>query len=234
MSLDIDLRLAQGWTVLFGPSGSGKTTILRAIAGFLRADEGRISDGENLYFDSAKRVFVPPHLRRVRSAGQAGRLFPHMTALKNILYGSGRPSGPTDPADLAAQVMESFQIERLRDRYACDLSGGEQQRACVARALVSAITSDGPTRPLLLLDEPLSGLDLAARDTMVAALQRWTVEWKVPVVSVTHSLGEAFQLEAEIVRISDGRIAQQGTATMVLGDERRHLLGLLGDRQLPS
>lgn len=235
MALDIDIRLTQSWTVLFGPSGSGKTTILRAIAGFILPDEGRISIGGDICFDSATRVFIPPHLRGVRSSGQRARLFPHMTVWQNILYGRGQSANPSQSADIAEKVMASFRIEPLKDRRPRDLSGGEQQRACVARALVSAITcSNKQKRPLLLLDEPLNGLDLAVRDEMVKALQRWTSEWKIPVLSVTHSLGEAFQLGAEIVRIDQGRVSQQGSAADVLRDERKHLLSLLGGLQLPS
>ena len=234
MSLDIDIRLTQGWTVLFGPSGSGKTTILRAIAGFILPDEGKISVGGDACFDSAARVFVPPHLRRVRSAGQRARLFPHMTVLQNILYGSGQLSPPSPSSDIAEKVMASFKIESLRDRKPRDLSGGEQQRACVARALVSSITYRGDRRPLLLLDEPLTGLDLTVRDEMVKALRQWTSEWQIPILSVTHSLGEAFQLDAEIVRIDKGRVSQQGLAVDVLRNERKYLLNLLGAPQLPS
>ncbi|HEY8998029.1 MAG TPA: ATP-binding cassette domain-containing protein, partial [Edaphobacter sp.] len=161
MSLDIDIRLTQSWTVLFGPSGSGKTTILRAIAGFILPEEGRISIGADVCFDSATNVFVPPHLRDVRSAGQRARLFPHMTVRQNVLYGIGQPENRSQSADIAEKVMASFRIETLKDRRPRDLSGGEQQRACVARALVSAITcSNKQKRPLLLLDEPLNGLDL--------------------------------------------------------------------------
>jgi len=224
LMLDVDLRLNESWTVLFGPSGSGKTTILRALAGFMRPDEGRITVGEDVYFNSASRFFVAPHLRRVRSAGQGGRLFPHMTVIENVVYGA------SDGWEIAEQVMESFRIGHLGRRRPRDLSGGEQQRACVARALVAAMRAPGSgDRPLLLLDEPLSGLNLEVRDEMVSALRRWTSEWKIPVISVTHSLGEAFQLDAEIVRIADGRVMQQGPAATVLAEERRHLLRLLGE-----
>lgn len=235
ISLDINVCLTQDWTVLFGPSGSGKTTILRAIAGFILPDGGRISIGGDVCFDSATRVFTPPHLRGVRSAGQRARLFPHLTVWQNILYGRGKSANPSQTVDIAEKVMASFRIEPLKDRRPRDLSGGEQQRACVARALVSAITSgSNRRRPLLLLDEPLTGLDLAVRDEMVKALQHWTSEWEIPVLSVTHSLEEAFQLGAEIVKIDKGRISQQGSAVDVLQNERRHLLDLLGGFQLPS
>lgn len=227
VALDVEFALAQPWTVLFGPSGSGKTTVLRTIAGFLKPDEGRIEYGDALFFDSSTKSFAPPHLRPVRSAGQSARLFPHMTVLRNVLYGSGWTSKPHDALDITQQVLSSFQVSNYADRMPRELSGGEAQRASVARALVSAITFDGLTKPLLLLDEPLSGLDGTTRDVMIAALKQWTERWKIPVLSVTHDIGEAHQLGAEIVKIGEGRVVEQGPVTQVLAQERTRLLNQL-------
>ncbi|PWT79861.1 MAG: ABC transporter [Acidobacteria bacterium] len=224
VSLDVKFCLTQPWTVLFGPSGSGKTTVLRAIAGFVRPDAGRIEFATEVFFDSSERVFVPPHRRAVRTAGQMARLFPHMTVMSNIAYGSGWNLKPDDVRGVVEEVMVSFRLRNLGDRMPSDLSGGERQRASVARALVSAITFDGTGKPLLLLDEPLSGLDVATRDELVAELRQWTTRWNVPVLSVTHDLGEAFQLEAEVVKIADGRVARQGPVDEVLIEERLQLL----------
>src|SRR5271155_4982478 len=88
-SLNTRFSLTQPWTVLFGPSGSGKTTILRAIAGFVRPDSGRIASGTQSLFDSTAKVFVPVYQRPVRSTGQGTRLFPHMTVRRNLVYGNG-------------------------------------------------------------------------------------------------------------------------------------------------
>ena len=224
VSLDVYFRLTQPWTVLFGPSGSGKTTVLRTVAGFVRPDAGRIESASEAWFDAAAKIFVPAHKRAVRSAGQMARLFPHMRVLRNVMYGHGRTSKSHDALDIAEQVMTSFGLQSLADRMPQDLSGGERQRASVARALVSAITFDGAERPLLLLDEPLSGLDVATRDRLAVELKHWTERWRIPVLSVTHALGEAFQLEAEVVKIADGRVVQQGPVDEVLADERMQLL----------
>jgi molybdate transport system ATP-binding protein len=140
------------------------------------------------------------------------------------MYGHGWTSKSNDALDIAEQVMTSFGLQSLADRMPQDLSGGERQRASVARALVSAITFDGPERPLLLLDEPLSGLDVATRDRLAVELKQWTERWKIPVLSVTHALGEAFQLEAEVVKIADGGVVQQGPVDEVLTEERMQLL----------
>ena len=152
------------------------------------------------------------------------RLFPHMTVLRNICYGSGWSSKPHDARDIAEQVMDSFGLRGLAERMPKDLSGGERQRASVARALASAITFNGNQSPLLLLDEPLAGLDLAMRDSMVTELRRWTEQSKIPVLSVTHALGEAFQLAAEVVKIADGQVVQQGPVGKVLEEERLQAL----------
>ena len=230
VSLDVNFALTQPWTVLFGPSGSGKTTVLRAIAGFVRPDAGRIEFATEVFFDSSARVFVPAHRRAVRTAGQMARLFPHMNVMSNIIFGSGWNSKPHDARDIAEQVMESLHLNDLRNRMPRDLSGGERQRTAVARALVSAITFNfnRTERPLLLLDEPLSGLDVGTRDEMVIELKQWTARWKIPVLSVTHDLGEAFQLEAEVVKIADGRVVKQGPVDEVLTEERSRLLKQLG------
>jgi molybdate transport system ATP-binding protein len=234
VSLDVNFALTQPWTVLFGPSGSGKTTVLRAIAGFVRPDAGRIETAGEVLWDSATKVFVPPHKRAVRSAGQMARLFPHMTVVRNICYGSGRYSKPHDAQEVADQVMDSFGLRQLAERMPKDLSGGERQRASVARALVSAITFEGTDRPLLLLDEPLAGLDLAMRDQMVAELKGWTEQWKIPVLSVTHAVGEAFQLEAEVLKLGDGKVTEQGPVAEVLAEERQQLLRQLRGQDYPS
>lgn len=223
VSLDVSFALTEQWTVLFGPSGSGKTTVLRAIAGFVRPDAGSIAR-ETVLFDRATNVFVRAHLRPVRSAGQTARLFPHMTVRWNTVYGSQRRSKGLDATGIAEQVLELFRLKGLEDRLPRDLSGGERQRVSVARAVVSATTFGGPERPLLLLDEPFSGLDHAMRDDLLAELREWLERWKIPVLSVTHDVGEAFQLGAEVIKLADGRVVQQGPVATVLAEERTRLM----------
>lgn len=224
MPLNAKFSLNQPWTVLFGPSGSGKTTILRSIAGFVRPDSGRIVSGTQILFDSAAKVFVRPYRRPVRSAGQTIRLFPHMTVRWNLVYGNGCSSKPAEAMGLAEELMASFGLTGFADRMPDRLSGGEQRRALVARAVVAAITFDSPEKPLLLMDEPFSGLDIVARDELLVELRAWLSRWKIPVLSVTHDVGEAFQLGAEVIKIADGRVVQQGPVSEVLTEERARLL----------
>jgi len=225
--LDVDFALTQPWTVLFGPSGSGKTTVLRAIAGFVRLEAGRIAREDLVMADSATGVFVPAHLRPVRSAAQAAWLFPHLTVMRNILYGCGRKSEGTDEVQAADEVMALFRLEQLSERLPRALSGGERQRVSVARAVVSAVTFQGPGKALLLLDEPFSGLDVTLRDELLANLRGWLVRWNIPVLSVTHDVGEAFQLGAEVIKIADGKVVDQGQVSDALAGERRLLMDQL-------
>jgi molybdate transport system ATP-binding protein len=229
LSLDMDVVLTQPWTVLFGPSGSGKTTVLRAIAGFVRPDDGFIARGKSVLVDSTSGVFIPAHKRPVRSAAQTARLFPNMTVRSNTLYGGEWTSKPLDEMEIVEQAMGLFRLNGLEDRLPRDLSGGEAQRVSVARAVASAITADCAQRALLLLDEPFSGLDVALRDDLLAELREWLERWKIPVLSVTHDVGEAFQLGAEVIRIADGRVVRQGPVGEVLAEERLRLLEQLKD-----
>ncbi len=228
LTLDINFTLTKPWSVLFGPSGSGKTTLLRAIQGFVAPASGHIARAGATLFDSTSKLSIAPHLRPIRSAAQTARLFPHKDVQWNTLYGSGWASRPHEAAEIAAQTLALFRIQDLAHRMPSDLSGGEMQRASVARAVVSAITFPGTGTPLLLLDEPFSGLDTALRDDLLTELRAWLERWSVPVLSVTHDIGEAFQLNAEVLKLAEGRIAEQGPAEAVLATERTRLLSRLG------
>jgi molybdate transport system ATP-binding protein len=203
--------------VLFGPSGSGKTTVLRAIAGFLRPDAGWIVRSENVLVNCEGGIWVRAHARPVRTAGQVARLFPQMTVMGNVLYGVGAKSdGVVD------EVMGLFRLRELAGRMPRALSGGESQRVSVARAVASAVTLGGPA--LLLLDEPFGGLDLKLRDELLVELREWLARRKVPVLSVTHDVGEAFLLGAEVIKIAEGRVVEHGPVEVVLAEERRRLV----------
>lgn len=224
--MDVAFTLTYPWTVLFGPSGSGKTTVLRAIAGFSRPDEAHITYGpeQTILVDTRKGLFVPPHRRPVRSAAQTARLFPHHTVRQNLTYGMGSAARTGATSSLVDEITSLFQLEGLAGRRPDGLSGGERQRVSVARAVVAASAYAGAEKPLLLLDEPFTGLDTRLRDELLEGLREWLAHWKVPVLSVTHSLGEAFQLGAEVIKIADGRVVRQGPVAVVLAEERRRLL----------
>jgi len=226
--MNVAFDLTQPWTVLFGPSGSGKTTVLRTIGGFVRPDAGKIVVGHDrmTLLDTEARVFVPPHERPVRTAGQAARLFPHMTIRRNVDYGIGGSSRPDEERRLSSEVIELFCLGAFAERMPHDLSGGERQKVLVARAAASAVAWG---KSLLLLDEPFNGLDLRVRDELLEELREWLGRWKTPVLSVTHDVGEAFLLGAEVVKIADGRVVQQGPVATVLAEERARLLEQLAN-----
>lgn len=223
LSLDVSFALTKPWTVLFGPSGSGKTTVLRTIAGFVRPDAGRIIYGpmERMLVSTEDRVFVPAHLRPVRSAAQIARLFPHRTVRENVAYGVGLQ---TDARELLEDILGLMRLTTLADRRTEQLSGGERQRVSVARAVAAAVTFDGADKAMLLLDEPFAGLDGVLRDELAVALRDWLQRWKVPVLSVSHDVGECFLLDAEVVRMAEGQVMEQGPVEVVLAQERQRLM----------
>ena len=133
----------------------------------------------------------------------------------------------TAASKVVEEAMRLFRLQDLFDRKPQELSGGEKQRVSVARAVISAVTYDEPGAALLLLDEPFSGLDYEMRDELVGGLREYLVQWNIPVLSVTHDIGEAFQLDAEVIRIAEGKVVQQGPVSDTLKDERRRLMNQL-------
>ncbi len=230
--MEVEFCLRAGWTVLFGPSGSGKSTVLRAIAGFVRPDAGEIvcEGPERVMVSTPERVFMPAHLRPVRSAGQAARLFQNMRVRENVGYGMGWAAGAAkDAGKVREEVISLFRLETLAERRPAELSGGERQRVSVARAVASAVTFGGPGRALLLLDEPFSGLDAVLRDELADGLRAYLKRREVPVLSVSHDVGEAFLLGAEVIRMAEGKVIDQGPVEVMLAGERKRLLaGLRG------
>ncbi|MGM0413355.1 MAG: ATP-binding cassette domain-containing protein, partial [Pseudomonadota bacterium] len=197
-SLAADLRLpASGVTALFGPSGSGKTTLLRAIAGLTRA-RGRIALGGMVWQDDATATFVPVHRRRLGYVFQEAALFPHRRVLANLEYGRHRlPAGVAAPD--TRTVMELLDLGPLAERWPATLSGGQRQRVALGRALLSAPN-------LLLLDEPLASLDQAARETILAYLERLRDETGVPMLFVSHQAGEVERLADRVVAVDAGHV----------------------------
>ncbi len=178
---------------LFGPSGAGKTTLLHCIAGLIRPCEGTIRLDDQVLFDSARGVNLPPRRRRTGYVFQEGRLFPHMSVRQNIEYGRRPGAGAPDLPELA-KVLD---LARFLDRAPGTLSGGERQRVALARSLAA-----GPR--LLLMDEPLASVDEPARLRVLAYLQRVYDRWRLPFVFVSHSLTDIIFLTERSWRIAGG------------------------------
>ncbi|MCP3100647.1 molybdenum ABC transporter ATP-binding protein [Myxococcus sp. K15C18031901] len=210
--LTVDARLTGACVAVLGRSGSGKTSLLEVLAGLRRGARGRIVFEGRVLLDGEARVDVPPEARRMGYVPQDALLFPHLTARQNVRYGAraGRPSR----VDEAVALLE---LEPLLERYPATLSGGEKQRVALARALA--------TDPaLLLLDEPLAALDVALKERVLPYLLRVRDEARVPMLYVTHQLGEARVLAREALLLESGRVRAVGAASDVLGASARSLL----------
>ena len=193
-ALDVAFTVpAAGVTALLGPSGAGKTSVLRALAGLTRLP-GTVRFAGETWQDEA--CFVPAHRRRIGYVAQGPGLLPHLTVAGNLAYAARRAAaGPFDRDDVVARTG----IAPLLDRSPARLSGGEAQRASIARALLGQ-------PKLLLMDEPLSGLDSPARAELVDQLAALFAAIAIPVVYVTHDGGEAARLAAQTVRLRAGRV----------------------------
>ncbi len=206
-SLEVEFAAPAGVTVLFGRSGAGKTAVVNAVAGLLRPDAGRIVlDGEVL---TAERVFVPPHRRRIGYVFQDARLFPHLTVAQNLTYGAQFSKAAAGGS--LGDVVALLGIEALLSRRPGALSGGEQQRVAIGRALMA--------RPrLLLMDEPLAALDGPRKAEILPYLERLRDELGLPILYVSHSLPEVARLATTLVVLESGRVLRVGPAAEVLAD----------------
>jgi molybdate transport system ATP-binding protein len=197
---------AGGVTALFGPSGSGKTTILRAIAGLERLS-GRCALGETVWQDAAR--FVPTHRRAIGYVFQEPSLFPHLSVKQNLEFGLRRAgAGAVDFAGIVALLG----IEKLLARAPAKLSGGERQRVSLGRALLSQ-------PKLLLLDEPMSALDRAAKEEILPYFEALHQALAIPIVLVSHDISEVERLAERVVVVGEGRVVASGPLNdMLLGE----------------
>lgn len=206
--LDIGFASAAGVTVLFGPSGSGKTLTLDLIAGFARADEGRILLDDQILFDAESGVFLPPQQRNCGYVFQNYALFPHMTLRQNLEFAAERRPR-LERHRRVNELLEQFHLVEAAGRKPHQLSGGQRQRCSIARALIG-----GPK--LLLLDEPAQGLDAPLRSELYATLRQVRKDFATPALLVTHDLDECFELGDEMLILREGKIVQSGTPATIL------------------
>jgi molybdate transport system ATP-binding protein len=209
----LDLRIAfqapTGITALFGRSGTGKTTVINAVAGLLRPDDGRIELSGETLLDTQAGICVPAHKRRLGYVFQDGRLFPHLSVRQNLIYGQGFSAGSDGPS--LADVCDLLGIAGLLERRPGTLSGGEKQRVAIGRALLS--------RPrMLLMDEPLAALDSARKAEILPFLERLRDQTDIPILYVSHSVAEVARLATTVVVLEAGRVARAGRAEQVLSD----------------
>src|ERR1700691_4829365 len=208
-SLDVGFRAEPGFAIIFGPSGSGKTTLLDCVAGLATPDAGRIAAGERVLFDAASRFNTPVAKRGVGYVLQDLALFPHLTVEQNTEYGLVLLPRSVR-RQRAAEMLQEFRIEHLRQQRPAEISGGERQRVALARALV--------TDPcVLLLDEPLAALDASTKSKILDDLRRWNQAHRIPILYITHSREEVLALGERVLVFEEGRVVAQGTPHEVLG-----------------
>lgn len=196
-ALQVSFVLAShGITVLWGASGSGKTTLLQCLAGLLRPDAGRIACREAVWFDAERGVCLAPERRRLGYVFQDVRLFPHLSVRSNMLFGR-RFRGPSGVS--FEDVVALLGLGRLLHCTPSDLSGGEKQRVAVGRALLAC-------PELLLMDEPLTGLDRGKREEIMAYVKAIPERFGVPILYVTHSDAERRFLADRVLNIEDGKL----------------------------
>ena len=207
IDLSVDLSVGEGeFAALYGKSGCGKTTILRMLAGLTTPERGRICVDGRVWFDSEKKINLPPQKRNVGFVFQDYALFPAMTVRQNCVYALPRGSEKSAVDDL----LDMVGMRGLAGCYPDRLAGGQKQRVALARALAS--------QPhFLLLDEPLSALDQETREELHAELEKVHQKMRICTILVSHDLREIFRLSDKVFKIHHGKIAAQGTPAEVFG-----------------
>jgi molybdate transport system ATP-binding protein len=217
--VEAEFKIPPGVMILFGPSGAGKSTLLRCISGICRPDEGRVTAGGRVFYDSLRAINIAPAKRHIGFVFQELALFPHLTVEENTAYGLRR-FRRDERERRTSKILESFQIAHLRRRKPSEISGGERQRVALARSLV--------TEPCaLLLDEPLRSLDGPVKAGILDDLRAWNAERGIPVVYVTHDREEALALGERMMLLEHGRVSAEGAPLDVLDAPRRESVARL-------
>jgi len=204
MNLDIKLHIKQGeFVALTGVSGSGKTTFLRILAGLEKIDEGKISVNETLWVDTSKnKKMLLPQKRNIGYLFQDYALFPNMTVLKNLTFAK-------NDKQFALTLLEMVGLEELKDSMPEKLSGGQKQRVALCRAMMS--------RPkILLLDEPLSALDLDMRKKLQEDIKVFHEQFHITTIMVSHDPSEIYKLSSRVILLDQGKVTKDACAKEVL------------------
>ena len=199
LRLDVSWTFGPGLTAIVGPSGAGKTTLLRLIAGVTRPSSGLIRLGDRVLVDTERRIWCPPHMRHIGYVAQAPHLFPHLSVRNNLRYaqwcaGRSRASGAA-----WTDVLALLDLAPLLGRSPRTLSGGEQQRVALGRALLAS-------PHVLLLDEPLAAIDVERRNEILPYLDRLRASARLPMLYVTHTLAEIESRADALLRLEGGKV----------------------------
>jgi molybdate transport system ATP-binding protein len=186
---------------VFGPSGSGKSTLMHMLAGLLEPDKGYIRLNGRTLFAQEQKINLPPNQRRVGVVFQHAHLFPHMSVKRNLFYGMKRLPREEQCID-PDRLIKILQIDKLLTRSVTKLSGGERQRVALGRTILAC-------PQLILLDEPLSGLDGTLKYQIIPHLQQVFTEFSIPMLFISHSLQELRMMTQEVLVMGKGKIVQQ-------------------------
>ena len=210
--LDVAFLAPPGITILFGPSGSGKSTILAAIAGLIHPTSGRIALGDDVWLDTAAEIDRPIHRRKVAFVFQTLALFPHLSAIDNVIYGMDRALRSPEKRARATALLARLRVGHLAERKPPTFSGGEAQRVALARAFAM-------DPQIVLFDEPFSALDREHRRELCRDLRDFVDELGVPMIHVTHHRNEARALGDRVILLQKGRVAAVGSLDELLPRE---------------
>jgi molybdate transport system ATP-binding protein len=199
--LDVTFDLNKGdFLSIYGESGAGKTTILRLIAGLDAMHNGHLKNNDTIWFDSSKQINLKPQLRKVGFVFQDNSLFPNMTVLENLEFALKKGQSKS----IVFELISSFGIEDLVNRNITSLSGGQQQKVALARAIVQKPS-------ILLLDEPLSAIDDENRHMLQDLLLKIHHQYELTTILVSHNVSEIFKLSNKVLKIKAGKIEKSGT-----------------------
>jgi molybdate transport system ATP-binding protein len=201
LNLHVQLHMQQQLLGVMGPSGCGKSTLLKNITGLLQPSNGSILLNKQVLFDDQKKIRVPMHQRRIALVFQKAWLFPHMNVQQNLKYAEHLRTD-LDKKFAFEQIVDLLELRNLLKRHAHQLSGGEAQRVSIGRALLSS-------PDLLLLDEPLTGLDQRLKQQILPFLDRVKTQTQLPMIYVTHHADELAYLNAQILYMDQGKIIER-------------------------
>lgn len=210
IQLDVDIEIEQGKLVtLYGNSGAGKTSILRMIAGLLQPEKGVVIVNEKSWLDTANGISLKPQQRKTGFVFQDYALFPNMTVKENLTYALEKNQNK----EIINELISIIELNDLRDRKPEELSGGQKQRVALARALVR--------KPeILMLDEPLSALDIKMRSVLQDYILKVHKEFNLSTILVSHDIGEVIKMSDEIFIIDEGKIIRQGKPIEVFSNKK--------------
>jgi len=210
MLLDVSTKIQQGTFMgLYGSSGAGKTSILRMLAGLMESEKGLLEVNSKTWLDTSKKINLPPQKRSIGYVFQDYALFPNMTVKENLTYALSKGQSK----NIISELIDITELGELQNRKPTTLSGGQQQRVALARALVRQ-------PEILLLDEPLSALDISMRSKLQDYILKVHRQYNLTTILVSHDISEVFKLCDQVLILEKGKITQQGTPLEIFSNRK--------------